>query len=123
MDKIRDFFALVLHADELLKWGGYPALMLIVFAETGLLVGFFEGDPDQPVITLMFTETDEPSGAVATIRCVPAVMFPRMFTLVTALPAALAWSAWSTCVGVAPSGSAELPGGVARFAVLAVDYE
>ena len=41
MDQIRDFFALVLHADELLKWGGYPALMLIVFAETGLLIGFF----------------------------------------------------------------------------------
>jgi membrane-associated protein len=41
VDKIRDFFQLVLHADELLKWGGYPALMLIVFAETGLLIGFF----------------------------------------------------------------------------------
>lgn len=41
MDKIRDFFALVLHADALIKWGGYPALMLIVFAETGLLIGFF----------------------------------------------------------------------------------
>ena len=41
MDKIREFFALVLHADALLKWGGYPALMLIVFAETGLLIGFF----------------------------------------------------------------------------------
>ncbi|MEP7119863.1 MAG: VTT domain-containing protein [Byssovorax sp.] len=41
MDKIRDFFQLVLHADELLKWGGYPALMLIIFAETGLLIGFF----------------------------------------------------------------------------------
>jgi membrane-associated protein len=41
VDKIRDFFALVLHADALIKWGGYPALMLIVFAETGLLIGFF----------------------------------------------------------------------------------
>ncbi len=41
MDKLRDFLQLVLHADELLKWGGYPALMLIVFAETGLLIGFF----------------------------------------------------------------------------------
>jgi membrane-associated protein len=41
VDRIRDFFTLVLHADELIKWGGYPALMLIIFAETGLLVGFF----------------------------------------------------------------------------------
>jgi membrane-associated protein len=41
VDKIKEFFALVLHAEALLKWGGYPALMLIVFAETGLLIGFF----------------------------------------------------------------------------------
>jgi membrane-associated protein len=27
--------------EGLIQWGGYPALILIVFAETGLLVGFF----------------------------------------------------------------------------------
>lgn len=29
------------HLPELIRWGGYTLLFLIVFAETGLLVGFF----------------------------------------------------------------------------------
>lgn len=29
------------HLDEVVRWGGYTVLFLIVFAETGLLVGFF----------------------------------------------------------------------------------
>ncbi|MFO0760338.1 MAG: VTT domain-containing protein [Byssovorax sp.] len=41
MDVLREFFTRLFHAKELLEWGGYPALMAIVFAETGLLVGFF----------------------------------------------------------------------------------
>ena len=41
MDLIREFFSKLRHADELIRWGGYPVLMLIVFAETGLLIGFF----------------------------------------------------------------------------------
>jgi len=41
VDAIREFFTRLFHARELLEWGGYPALMLIVFAETGLLIGFF----------------------------------------------------------------------------------
>jgi membrane-associated protein len=35
------FFSKLGDLKELLTWGGYPVLMLIVFAETGLLVGFF----------------------------------------------------------------------------------
>jgi membrane-associated protein len=41
VDLIHEFFARVFHARELLDWGGYPVMMAIVFAETGLLVGFF----------------------------------------------------------------------------------
>lgn len=29
------------NLEAVLNWGGYPVLMLIIFAETGLLVGFF----------------------------------------------------------------------------------
>jgi membrane-associated protein len=36
-----EFFSKLHHLDELIRWGGYTALTLIVFAETGLLVGFF----------------------------------------------------------------------------------
>ena len=35
------FFSTLYHFDELIRIGGYTALFLIVFAETGLLAGFF----------------------------------------------------------------------------------
>lgn len=41
MDLINDFFIRLNKLDELIRWGGYSILALIVFAETGLLVGFF----------------------------------------------------------------------------------
>ena len=41
MDLISEFFARVFHPRELLQWGGYPVMMAVIFAETGLLVGFF----------------------------------------------------------------------------------
>lgn len=47
MDLLPDFIELIRtlfdaeKLEKLLTWGGYPILMLIVFAETGLLVGFF----------------------------------------------------------------------------------
>jgi len=36
-----EFFSTLYQFDELIRWGGYTVLALIVFAETGLLVGFF----------------------------------------------------------------------------------
>lgn len=36
-----EFFSHLHNLPELIRWGGYAALILIVFAETGLLVGFF----------------------------------------------------------------------------------
>ncbi len=36
-----DFFANFYQLDELIRWGGYTLLVGIVFAETGLLAGFF----------------------------------------------------------------------------------
>ncbi|HEV8320770.1 MAG TPA: VTT domain-containing protein [Myxococcota bacterium] len=43
METLRHFFQLVLSSNlnDLIRWGGYTALAVIVFAETGLLVGFF----------------------------------------------------------------------------------
>ena len=38
---IREFFSHLYHFDELIRWGGYTVLFIIVFAETGLLAGFF----------------------------------------------------------------------------------
>lgn len=48
MDAILDFFRWLIHLirepGELITWGGYPGLALIVFLETGALVFFLPGD-------------------------------------------------------------------------------
>ncbi len=41
MEIVREFFGRLRELESLLTWGGYPVLMFIIFAETGLLVGFF----------------------------------------------------------------------------------
>ena len=41
MDLLREFFSHLYRFDELIRWGGYFVLIIIVFAETGLLAGFF----------------------------------------------------------------------------------
>jgi membrane-associated protein len=41
MDPIHSFFEHLYNLPELIRWGGYAVLTAIVFAETGLLVGFF----------------------------------------------------------------------------------
>ncbi len=41
MSATLEFLSRLIHAKELIQWGGYPAMMAVIFAETGLLVGFF----------------------------------------------------------------------------------
>jgi membrane-associated protein len=41
MDLISELLKGLYDLDNLLRWGGYTALALIVFVETGLLIGFF----------------------------------------------------------------------------------
>lgn len=41
METLHEFFSRLYQFDELIRWGGYTALIVIVFAETGLLAGFF----------------------------------------------------------------------------------
>lgn len=41
MEILNEFFIRLNKLDELIRWGGYTILAIIVFAETGLLVGFF----------------------------------------------------------------------------------
>jgi len=41
MDIIKEFFGKLTDIKELVRWAGYPGLAMIVFSETGLLVGFF----------------------------------------------------------------------------------
>ena len=41
MNIIQEFFTHLYRFDELIRWGGYFVLVVVVFAETGLLAGFF----------------------------------------------------------------------------------
>jgi len=41
MDFISEFFHKLFNIKELVTWAGYPGLAMIIFSETGLLVGFF----------------------------------------------------------------------------------
>src|SRR5688500_12751937 len=41
MDSLREMFHFLTDVRGLVQWGGYIALALIVFTETGLMIGFF----------------------------------------------------------------------------------
>jgi membrane-associated protein len=41
MEYVIDFFEKLQHLEDLIRWGGYTVLAIIIFAETGLLIGFF----------------------------------------------------------------------------------
>lgn len=50
MEFISDFFSKLSNIQELVSWAGYIGLFIIIFSETGLLVGFF-----LPGDSLLFT--------------------------------------------------------------------
>ena len=41
MEVLQHFFSNLYRFDELIRWGGYLVLTIIIFSETGLLAGFF----------------------------------------------------------------------------------
>ncbi|MBS1513917.1 MAG: VTT domain-containing protein [Bacteroidetes bacterium] len=41
MDQLIEFFKTIMTPEKVINWGGLTALIAIVFAETGLLIGFF----------------------------------------------------------------------------------
>lgn len=44
MDLLKELLHLIREPGELIKWGGYPGLAMIVFLETGAMVFFLPGD-------------------------------------------------------------------------------
>lgn len=74
MEVITDFFHKLGNLEELIKWGGLTVLIIIVYAETGLMVGFF-----LPGDSLLIT-----AGLLAS----PSVQFLDIFILNIALIAA-----------------------------------
>lgn len=41
MEWLHEFFSKLYNFQELIRWGGYLVLVIIIYAETGLLAGFF----------------------------------------------------------------------------------
>ena len=41
MEWLHEFFSKLYHFEELIRWGGYVVLVIIIYSETGLLAGFF----------------------------------------------------------------------------------
>lgn len=45
MENLREFFEILLNSEKLIKYGGLALLLLVIYAETGLIIGFiFPGD-------------------------------------------------------------------------------
>ena len=64
MEVFIDFFTKLHNLDELIRWGGYVVLAAIVFAETGLLIGFFLPGDSLLVTAGLFAGTGDLSLAV-----------------------------------------------------------
>lgn len=41
MEWLHEFFSRLYNFQDLIRWGGYTVLLIIIYAETGLLAGFF----------------------------------------------------------------------------------
>ena len=45
MEHLREFFEILLNSEKLIQYGGLALLLIVIFAETGLIFGFiFPGD-------------------------------------------------------------------------------
>ena len=71
MEVLTEFFSKLGNLEELIKWGGLTVLIIIIFAETGLLIGFF-----LPGDSLLIT-----AGLLAS----PAVNFLDIYSLLISL--------------------------------------
>ena len=60
MEHVWEAFATLYRFDELIRWGGYAVLIAIVFAETGLLAGFFLPGDSLLVTAGLLATTGEP---------------------------------------------------------------
>jgi membrane-associated protein len=74
MQHLYDFFDILFHSDKLIHYGGLALLLLVVFAETGVIIGFiFPGD------ALLFT-----AGILCGTKELPVNIFILLITIMTA---------------------------------------
>ena len=74
MQNISDFFDILFHSDKLIRYGGLALLLIVVYAETGIILGFvFPGD------ALLFT-----AGILCGTNDLPVNIFVLLITLMIA---------------------------------------
>jgi membrane-associated protein len=93
LEFIKEFFEQVYDVKSLVMWAGYVGLFLIVFAETGLLIGFFLPGDSLLVTAGLFAATGDLNIVYINLLLVPAAILgnaagywighksgPRLFT-------------------------------------------
>jgi membrane-associated protein len=74
MDSVINFFEVLFHSEELIHYGGWVVLFLVIYAETGIFFGFiFPGD------ALLFT-----AGILCGTKDLPVNIFILLITLMVA---------------------------------------
>jgi membrane-associated protein len=74
MDLIHDFFSNVYNVPELIRLVGFYGLILIVFAETGLLVGFFLPGDSLLITAGLFAARGDFDFAMLLLTLIPAAI-------------------------------------------------
>jgi membrane-associated protein len=74
LDFIKEFFNSVYDVKSLVMWAGYAGLFIIVFAETGLLVGFFLPGDSLLVTAGLFAATGDLNIFYINLLLVPAAV-------------------------------------------------
>jgi membrane-associated protein len=74
MQNISDFFDILFHSEKLIHYGGWVVLLIVIYAETGIFLGFiFPGD------ALLFT-----AGILCGTKDLPVNIFFLLITLMSA---------------------------------------
>src|SRR3970282_2942752 len=74
MDLIQDFFSTVYNVPELIRLVGFYGLVAIVFAETGLLVGFFLPGDSVLITAGLFAARGDLDYAMLILALIPAAI-------------------------------------------------
>lgn len=70
-----DFFQRLYHFEELIRWGGVPVLTVIIFAETGIMAGFFlPGDSLLVTAGLLAAARYLNIGTLLVLLCLAAIL-------------------------------------------------
>ena len=74
MEFLKEIFNTVYNVEGLIKWAGYVGLFAIIFAETGLLVGFFLPGDSLLVTAGLFAATGELNIIYLNLLLIPAAI-------------------------------------------------